>query len=51
MPKNKKAFGDWGEDIATKFLEKKGFTILHRTSGQKGERLTLSPGIKTVLCL
>lgn len=28
MPKNKKAFGDWGESIAEKHLIEKGFTIL-----------------------
>jgi len=38
MAKDKKAFGDWGEDIAVKYLQKKGFIILHRNfRAERGE--------------
>lgn len=38
MPKDKKAFGDWGEEIAVKYLEKKGFAIMHRNfRAERGE--------------
>ncbi|NOX37192.1 MAG: YraN family protein [Calditrichaeota bacterium] len=38
MPKNKKAFGRWGEEIAARFLLERGMTILERNfRAERGE--------------
>lgn len=38
MQRSKKAFGDWGEEVAAKFLQEKGMTILYRKyRAERGE--------------